>query len=241
MMLEELRLLLGHSDAEASRADYTTAVVEHNVLGKPTRKSRELTLRHLASLYGLDAAHNAVFRALRRLWGLDTQAQPVLALAVALARDPLLRATQAFVLAQPIGTSVERSAIEKFLSQTFPERFSPASLKSFAQNVGGTWTAAGLLQGRAHKVRIQPQVSPEAVSLLLFLGYLEGRTGQRLFSSSWTNLLGCPADELEANAKSAAHRGLIVFMNAGGVKEVRFPGFLTAEEEEIRRELLHVL
>jgi hypothetical protein len=49
------------------------------------------------------------------------------------------------------------------------------------------------------------------------------------------NLVGGSLDELEALANSASHRGLLVFMNAGGVKEVRFPGYLTPEEEKIAR------
>lgn len=55
-MLDELRLLLGHTEPQASRADYATAIVDENVLGKPTRKARELTLRYLSALYSLDTA-----------------------------------------------------------------------------------------------------------------------------------------------------------------------------------------
>nr|WP_294866190.1 hypothetical protein [uncultured Pseudogulbenkiania sp.] len=240
MMLDDMRLLLAHTSENAIRADYSTAVINDNVLGKPTKKARELALRHMATLYGLDPA-NPIFRALRRLWPLDAAAQPMLALAVALARDPLLRGTQSLILEQTPGATVPREAVEAFLSVTHPDRFSPASLKSFAQNVAGTWTAAGFLQGRVRKVRAIPQPHPESVALLLFLGYLEGRTGQRLFSSSWMELLGCSLDELEALANSASHRGLLVFMNAGGVKEVRFPGYLTPEEEQIRQEASHVV
>lgn len=240
MMLDDLRLLLAHTPPHATRPDYASAVVDGNVLGKPTRKARELALRHMATLYALDPL-NPIFRALRRLWPLDEAAQPLLALAVALARDPLLRGTQPFILGQVVGVSVLREALEAFLSTTHPDRFSPASLKSFAQNVAGTWTAAGVLDGRVRKTRAVVQPRPESVTLLLFLGYLEGRTGQRLFSSDWTNLLGCSPDELEALATSASHRGLMVFMNAGGVHEVRFPGYLTPEEEQIRQEVSHVV
>src|SRR3546814_6719814 len=67
MMLDDLRVLLAHTSVQATRDDYTTAIVEDNVLGKPTRKSRELALRHLGVLYGLDLT-NPLFRALRRLW-----------------------------------------------------------------------------------------------------------------------------------------------------------------------------
>lgn len=134
-----------------------------------------------------------------------------------------------------------RETVEGLLKTSYPERFSPASLQSFAQNISGTWTAAGLLQGRNRKTRVIPQAQPEALVLLLFLGYLEGRTGQRLFTSDWLKLLGCSLDELESLASVASHRGLLVFMNAGGVKEVRFPGYLTQEEERIREDLSHVI
>lgn len=240
MMLDDLRVLMAHTSAHATRADYVASVVEKNVLGKPTRKARELAFRHLATLYGLDPA-NPIFRALRRLWMLDQAAQPLLALAVSLARDPLLRCTQPFILDQVLGSAVQRTAVETFLESCHPDRFSSASLKSFAQNVAGTWTAAGFLHGRTHKTRVLAPLHPESIALFLFLGYLEGRTGQRLFSSEWTSCLGRPPDELETLANAAAHRGLLVFMNAGGVKEVRFPGYLTPEEERIRQEVSHVV
>lgn len=240
MMLDDLRLLLAHTAADAERADYVSAVVEANVLGKATRKARELALRHLATLYGLDAA-NPIFRALRRLWALNEAAQPLLALAVALARDPLLRGSQPFILSLAAGAPVPREAVEAQLSATDPDRFSPASLKSFAQNVAGTWTAAGHLHGRTRKTRRVVRAHPESITLLLFLGYLEGRTGQRLFTSDWMNMVDGSPDELEVLANSASHRGLLVFMNAGGVKEVRFPGYLTPEEELIRQEVSHVV
>lgn len=239
-MLDDLRLLMAHTPPRARRTDYVAAVVDGNVLGKPTRKARELGLRHLTTLYALDDA-NPIFRALRRLWLLNEAAQPLLALSVALARDPLLRGTRPLILGQTAGAAVTREAVEAYLNDNYPDRFSPASLKSFAQNVAGTWTAAGFLHGRVRKTRVQIKPHPESVTLLLFLGYLEGRTGQRLFGSDWMNLLASSLDELEANANSASHRGLLVFMNAGGVKEVRFPGYLTLEEERIRQEVSHVV
>lgn len=240
MMLDDLRLLLAHTAADAERADYVSAVVDANVLGKATRKARELALRHLATLYALDTA-NPIFRAVRRLWALNEAAQPLLALTVALARDPLLRGSQPFILSLAAGAPVSRDAVEAHLSAADPDRFSPASLKSFAQNVAGTWTASGHLHGRVRKTRAVVQAQPESITLLLFLSYLEGRTGQRLFSSDWMNLIDGSPDELEALANSASHRGLLVFMNAGGVKEVRFPGYLTPEEERIRQEVSHVV
>jgi hypothetical protein len=160
---------------------------------------------------------------------------------VALARDPLLRALQVFVLGQRPGALLVREDVESFLSSIFPERFSAASLKSFAQNVAGTWTSAGLLVGHRRKLRAAPVATSEVATMALFLGYLEGRSGQRLFMSDWVSVLGSSPDELLALTNSAFHRGFLVFLNAGGVKEVRFPDYLTPEEERIRQEVSHVI
>lgn len=240
MMFDDLRVLFSHVPADAARADYTQAVFTENILGKPTKKSRELALRHLTTLYGLDT-RLPLFRALRRLWSIDEAAQPVLALTAALARDPLLRGTQAFILAKQPGVLVTREDLEQCLAADHQDRFSPASLKSFAQNVNGSWTAAGFLSGRIRKTRSIPVVTPVNVAFCLFLGHLEGLSGQRLFTSQWMNLLPGSPGELEALANSAFHRGLLVFLNAGGVKEVRFPDYLTPEEEQMCQEASHVV
>lgn len=240
MMLEDLCKLFNLVGAKEPPASYTDAILAGNVLAKPTQKARELALRYLKALYVLDEA-SPLFRALRRLWDGSPQAQPLLALAVALARDPLLRSSMSFVLKQRVGATVTREQFMSEIQRLYPDRFSAASLKSFAQNLAGTWTAAGLLRGHRHKIRAQPVATPEAVALLLFLGYLEGRSGTRLFQTDWLKLLGLPVEEIESLANSASHRGLLVFMNAGGIKEIRFPGYLTAPEEQLRNEASYVV
>jgi len=234
MMLADLRALLAHLPPDATRADYAQAVVSDNVLGKATRVTRSLSLRYLSALYGLDPA-NPLFRQMRRLWSVQADGQPLLALTMALARDPLLRASRALVVDLPIGAEVDREAFEGVLARAFPERFSPASLRSFAQNVGGTWTEAGFLSGRRRKLRVVPPVTPEVLAFALFLGHLEGRSGQGLFSSAWVSLFPCVPSELDALATSAAHKGELVFMKAGGVVELRFPGALTPDEQALLR------
>jgi hypothetical protein len=231
MMFDELTRLFEHTTPETSCNGYRAEVIDLNVLGKPTQKSRALTFGHLAELYGLDPAI-PVFRVFRRLWASDEEARPVLALTLALVRDPVLRLSESFVLAKAVGESVRREEVEKLIETTEPERFSPATLKSIAQNINGSWTRAGFLVGRARKRRTRPNVTPSNITFALFLSHLEGLSGQRLFSSRWMNLLCSSPGELEALANSASHRGQIIFLNAGGVKEVRFPGFLTTEEEQ---------
>lgn len=230
MMLDELQTLLHAAPDNATKADYMALMVDANILGKGTSKARQLTAKHLVELYGLDDKL-CLFRVFRHLWQQDAQARPVLALTLALARDPLLRLSRPLMLAKQPGEAVDRREVEEMLDQSDPGRFSAASLKSFAQNINGSWTQAGFLQGRVRKVRILPRVTPTNLAYALFVGHLEGLRAQRLFASEWANLISGSRDELVALAQSASRRGLLVFMNAGGVMEVRFPGYLTPEEE----------
>ena len=230
MMLDELQALLDAMPENAIRADYIDGVVHANLLGKGTAKARELTAKHLVELYGLDE-NLCLFRVFHRLWRQDAQARPVLALTLALARDPLLRLSRPLMLAKQPGEPLDRREVEAVLDQAEPGRFSAASLKSFAQNINGSWTQAGFLHGRARKVRTLPTITPTNLTLALFLGHLEGLRAQRLFASDWARLISGSQEELIALAQSASRRGLLVFMNAGGVMEVRFPGYLTSEEE----------
>lgn len=239
-MLDDITVLLSHVPISAEQVVYSDEVRVQNALGKPTKKARELAFRHMATLYAL-SPEVPLFRAFRRLWASDEDARPVLALTIALARDPLLLGTQDFMQGKQPGEVVSRVSLEALLASQNQDRFSPASLKSFAQNVNGSWTSAGFLTGRALKHRSEPVVTPANAAFCLFLGYLEGASGQRLFTTPWMRLLGQSQERLEELANSAYHRGMLVFMNAGGVKEVRFPGYLTPEEERIRQEVLHVV
>lgn len=239
MMLAELATLLSQISPQAEPIEFSERVVVQNVLGKPTKKARELALRHLTSLYALDPVV-PLFRVFRRLWDHEPSVRPVLALQLAIARDPLLRGTQAFVLGKKLGEVVTRQELEQLLEANNPDRFSPASLKSFAQNVNGTWTSAGYLQGRSKKVRVLPRIGPANIAYALYLAHLHGVTGQQLFLSNWVLLLGLPESELEALAAAASQRGMLVFLNSGGVKEVRFPELITNDEEAKRREASRV-
>jgi len=235
MMFDELLLLFSSLTPSASKSDYVEAIVENNLLNKPSKKARQLTARHLVDLYSLDL-QVPIFRVLRQLWERDPEARPLLALCACLTRDPLLRGSVDFILKKQPGEKVVREDVEYLLGTQHPDRFSPASLKSFAQNINGTWTNAGYLKGKAHKLRTLPIVTPTNLTYCLFLGYLEGLSGQRLFSSRWTSLLLLPVNALSDLATAAASRGQIIFMNAGGIKEVRFGSFMSTDEEALLHE-----
>jgi len=92
IMLEEFQTLLKACQPESTRAAYRDAVVNHNCLGKRTVATRRLTDQRLSELYALDPSV-LLFRVMRRLWQAEDRGRPLLALLLALARDPLLRIT----------------------------------------------------------------------------------------------------------------------------------------------------
>jgi len=232
MMLGELQLLFAATSASTTLKEYQTVIITHNCLNKSTEKTRTLTFRHLKDLYSLDTQY-ALFRAFRLYWDLEPAAQGVLALQLAYARDPLFRMSGDTILAHKPGEQITREEIETLLKQDDAERFSPASLKSFAQNINSSWTQAGYLKGKGKKIRHVPVITPINVSFALFQGYLCGLSGERLFNSVWIKLLQKPLETLQILASAASYRGLIDYKESGGVVEVRFNDLLEPDEKKL--------
>ena len=237
-MLEDLQgVLTAVPNPAASNAAYRHAIIDENCLGKRSGQTRKLTVRHLIDLYALDP-NVPMFHALRYFWDRDPDGQPLLALLCACARDGLLRASAPVVLDLPQGAPLPRAVMEEFLTTTFPNRFSPATLISVAQNLSGTWTQAGYLRGKAHKVRAQAAATPGATAYALYLGALLGARGQLLFDNPYAQLLDCPVAQRYDLAEMAARRNWLVLKRIGDVVEVNFPALVTALDAYATRRLL---
>jgi hypothetical protein len=232
MMLSELQMLFSATPVSALLEQYQTEIISHNCLNKSTESTRKLTYRHLKDLYGLDT-QLPLFRVFRQFWDIDPAAQAILALQLAYARDSLFRMSSDRILAHKPGEQIQREEIENLLKKDDPERFSPASLKSFAQNINSSWTQAGFLTGKGRKIRQIPTISPVNVSYALFQGYLYGLSGERLFNSSWMKLLDTPLERLQEMASAASYRGLINYKESGGVVDVRCNDFLSPDEQQL--------
>lgn len=232
MMLSELQMLFSVTPVSASLEQYQAEIIAHNCLNKSTESTRKLTFRHLKDLYGLDI-QLPLFRVFRQLWAIEPAAQAILALQLTYARDPLFRMSSDCILAHKPGELIQREEIENLLKKDDPERFSPASLKSFAQNINSSWTQAGFLQGKVHKIRQMPNISPVNVSYALFKGYLYGLSGERLFNSIFMKLLNMPLERLQEMASAASYRGLIDYKKSGGVVDVRCNDFLNSDEQQL--------
>lgn len=231
IMLKELELLLHAMPGEATRNDYRRAVLDDNCLGKRTTATRKRSLQRLRELYALDPAV-PLFRAMRDLWLTSSDSQPLLALLMSAARDPLLRLTAASVLQTPIGEEFARKKMTDALSSAVGNRFSELTLDKIVRNAAASWTQSGHLRGWARKLRQQVRPTPQACAYALFLGYVLGQRGQLLFESSWAEILDLPPQELIELAVEAKRLGLLNLKRSGSMIDVSLPGLCASKGKD---------
>lgn len=232
-MIAELSTLLEIHPGGASVQTLKSDVLNFNVLHKSTTNSRKLTFRYLVDMYSLDTG-DCIFRNFLSLWlQTNPNQKPLLALQLAFCRDPLLRLALPIIRTVPIGDPYTKEQTMALLEEHNPGAYSPSSLSSYAQNINGSLTQAGFLQGRTNKTRSQPSVGASNLAFALFIAHLNGEDGSIALKSQWVKLLGLSHDEIVALAHSAHSRGLIKFTHAGDVVEIRFPDWLTEHEKEI--------
>jgi hypothetical protein len=208
MMLDELTALLAATPPSASRSDYAAAIIEENALAKPTLSTRKLSNQRLGELYALDPAVG-VFRVMRRLWDLDEQSRPLLALLCAVARDPLLAGTAAAVVELAEGQEFPRVQARSVLRQAVGPRLNESILDKVLRNAASSWAQAGLLKGRTFKKRQRVMPTPWAAAYALYLGRAAGFRGGELFTSGWMLLIDASPSEAQSLAREAKRLGLI--------------------------------
>lgn len=229
IMLEELRLLLANSQPDATREDYLSAIYEDNCLGKRTAATRRLSSQRLSELYGLDPSI-PLFRVMRRCWYTDREGQPLLAMLLALVRDPLLRASAAIALKVRPGEELARQHVTDALRRAVGSRLSDSTLDKVVRNVASSWTQSGHFKGRGRKVRLRVVPTPTTTAYALLVGYLEGTRGTAIFESLWARALDAPPSELQHLAMDARRLGLLDMSQSGGVINVSFSRLLAPDE-----------
>lgn len=222
IMLDELSQLLEAVPGQASRADYAEAVMQDNCLGKKTAATRKLSLQRLTELYALDE-RSSLFCFLKELWGRHHSSRPLLAVLLALARDPLLRATANAVLRTPIGHEFARQSMKDGVQAVVGDRLNEATLDKVVRNASSSWTQSGHLRGRGRKIRQCVHPTPAATAYALLLGFAVGCRGYRLFETPWVAILDATVDELLDLAVDAKRLGLIDFKQSGTIIDVSFP------------------
>jgi len=229
IMLDELQALLTSCRPDATPEEYVSAIIEDNCLGKRTLATRRLSLQRLSELYALDPKV-LLFRIMRHFWYADHSGKKILALLLALARDPLLRATANTVVVMRPGEELARQPMLDALNRTAGGRFNEGTLNKIMRNAASSWTQTGHLKGRSHKIRQSVTTTAFTTAYALLLGYLTGTRGSTLFETPWAQVLVTPPNELINLAMDARRLGLIDMSQAGGVVEVAFPRLMVPDE-----------
>jgi len=219
IMLTELSAAFASVPARGSRADYASAIIHENCLQKPTAATRRATNQRLGELYTLDLAV-PIFRVLRRLWDFEQFARPLLALLVALARDPLLRFTASAVIPLSPGEDLRRDRLKDALYPTVGDRLKETVIEKIMRNAASSWTQSGHLEGRTFKIRRLVKSTPVAVALGLYLAHRVGFRGDDLFTSGWIKVLDCDVSAAKGLGLDAKRIGLIDLRMAGDVVEL---------------------
>lgn len=221
IMLKELRSLLAACPPTALVNDYRSAIITDNILLKGTMSTRVKTWRGMRELYSLDL-DVLLFRAMRDLWDDDHEAQPLLAMLCAIARDPLLRGTVDLILDTPTGAVITPQMFADADDAAFPGHYKSGVLGVTGRNVASSWEQSGHLQGRQNKVRARANCRPTALVYALLLGHLCDARGEGLFHTPWARLLDAPTDNLRAQAIVASQQGWIEYRHSGHVTEIGF-------------------
>lgn len=214
--------LLREVPSDASAEQYREAVIEGNVLGRPTQAGRQRSFRHLRELYFLDPTRPE-FTALRHFWDIDPASHPLLAGLLAFTRDEVLRASFVAIADLPAGSSVTSANLTAAIAAQFGNEMSESTLGKTGRNTGACWTQTGHLAGRAKKVRTDVEARPAAIAYAAYLGHLAGGRGLGVLDNPWSQILGlAPGRTLEA-LRDAHSQGILDLLVAGNVVDVTFP------------------
>jgi len=228
IMFDELRLVLAYCQPNATRDDYLAAIHNDNCLGKRTASTRRISSQRLSELYALDP-EVPLFRVMRRCWYADREGQAILAMLLALARDPLLRISAVPVLRMRPGEELARQQLTDAISRAVGTRLSEGTIDKVVRNTASSWTQSGHLKGRGRKTRQLVVPTPVTAAYALLLGYLAGARGAALFESLWTRVLDVPASELTNLAVDARRLGFLDMTQAGGVIDLSFSRLLARQ------------
>lgn len=217
-LIELLRAL----PADATREQYRDSVIEDNLLGRPTQTGRQRSFRHLRELYFLDPSRPE-FVALRRLWDIDADAQPLIAGILAFTRDGILRASIGPIQQTPPGGIVTSEDLTRAVTAVYGADLSESTLGKTGRNTGASWTQTGHLMGRTKKVRQSIEAFPAAVAYAAYLGHLAGKRGAGVLDTPWAAVLDLPVGARVDVLRRAHTQGLLDLLVAGNVVDVSFP------------------
>ena len=232
--VDELTAVLAAVAPDAEADEYRRAIVDANILGLETQTGRTWRHKTLSRLYRLDPAL-VLFRALRDLWELDAEAQPLLAGSAAMAHDTVFRATASLIAELSYGHDVSTADFAHAINEAFPGAYQENTATTIARKASMSWDQTGHLEPVKAGVRerVQAACGPANVAYALLLGHLQGHRGEALFTTIWARVLDRPRSQLMDLAFAASQQGMLEFRSSGGVIEVGFAQLLRPMEGQL--------
>lgn len=220
-MFNELDMLLHVTTIDAAPSDYRAAIVDENVLLKPSASTRIKTYSYLRDRFGLDSAVG-IFAILRILWDRDPDGRRLMALLVAAFRDPVLRSTLDLIIDRDPDTRVASREFGAIIATEFPDKLTEKTLQTTGERMSSSYRQTGHLKGIAQSVRQRVQPTPGSATIALLIATLEGSGGLALLDSPWVRLLDSPNELILSEARIASARGWLEYRQAGDVLEITF-------------------
>ena len=229
IMLADVTQLFSTCPQTTTNEEYREAILGANVLLKKSGASRKEAFLRLQRLYALDRSI-LLFQIIRQVWDQEPDAQPMLLLLYAIARDPILRVSADLVINTSVGGILSAIDFESVVSDHFMDQLKPKTLASIGRNVASSWAQSGHFEGRSHKVRIAARSFPTSVAIALLLGYLCNVRGENLFHTDWARVLDTPVHELHTKAQVASQQGWLEYRQTGNITDITFDHFLKGVE-----------
>ena len=229
IMLSDVRTLFNSCPTSSTLDEYAQSIIDDNVLLKNSGASRKEAFLRLKRLYGLD---NSIFlfKIFRQLWSQETLTQPVLLMLYAISRDPILRSSVDLVINTLEGGELIAPDFEKEVENSFLDQFTKSTLASIGRNIASSWTQSGHFQGRSKKVRTFVESYPISVAFALFLGYLCGIRGEKLFHTNWVKILDAHVFELHSKSQVASQQGWLEYRQTGNITDITFNHFMNGTD-----------
>lgn len=197
-----------------------------NVAGKLSKSSQQKTNRYLKQLYGFDMS-DSYFASFFWYWkNADETDRPLIALLYAIRNDFHLAESIEVLNSTPVGEKVIIEELEKNITHRHQDRYSPATLRSLAQNIASSWKQAGFILGKVKNIRVEPDISFWVVSFALLLGYIEGKRGDFLLGSKYVKSLNLPDSKIRSLITEAAKRDILQYQHSGNVTTIIFSNLL---------------
>lgn len=211
----------------ASETGNFNDTLNENVTRKKTQSGQEKTTRYLKNLYGFDLDNHS-FKAFQYFWSItEAIEKPLLAFIFAIHHDTMLEQSISVVQQTAIGEKVTVERLEENIEKYHPNRYSAATRRSMAQNIGSSWKQAGFIVGKVKNVRAQPEINYLSACFAYLLAYLNGARGEFIWNNIGVKALCLNESRLRELAFECAKRDLMQYQYAGSVTAISFNNLLS--------------